>query len=103
MELTKRTVGDVTIFDLDGKPTIGFKLKTANAEAIIKDPRFLRAPYVGRYGGVSMDASAVQDWEEVRTLVLESYALIAPKRSLAKMAGKPATPRQSAPKAHRER
>ena len=87
----------------DGKPVIGFKLKMANADAVIKDPRFRRAPYVGRHGWVSMDASDVKDWGEVRALVLESYELIAPKRTLAKMVDKPAAPRRSAPKAHRKR
>jgi hypothetical protein len=34
-----------------------------------------------------MDASAVGDWDEVRPLVLESYRLIAPRRTVAKMDG----------------
>ncbi|HYU42077.1 MAG TPA: hypothetical protein VEQ84_07995 [Vicinamibacteria bacterium] len=41
--------------------------------------RVSRAPYVGHKGWVSMDARGVDDWDEVRPLVLESYRLIAPK------------------------
>ena len=73
-----------------GKVTIGFKLEMEHAEEILRDKRFERAPYVGHKGWVSMDASGVKDWEEVRRLVLESYRLIAPKRTLAKLAGQAA-------------
>jgi predicted DNA-binding protein (MmcQ/YjbR family) len=70
-----------------GKPTIGFKLEMEHAAEAIKHPRFTRAPYVGHKGWVSMDATGVTDWEKVRTLIFESYRLIAPKRSLAKYMG----------------
>ena len=68
-----------------GKPVIGFKLEMEHADEVIKDPRFRRAPYVGHKGWVSMDASAVRDWAEVRPYILESYRLIAPKKSWAKL------------------
>jgi predicted DNA-binding protein (MmcQ/YjbR family) len=66
-----------------GRQVLGFKLEMAHARAVVKDPRFWPAPYVGHKGWVSMDASRVEDWEEVRQMVLESYRLIAPKRTLA--------------------
>lgn len=70
-----------------GKPVIGFKLEMEHADEVIKDPRFWRAPYVGHKGWVSMDASTVRDWDEVRPYILESYRLIAPKKSWAKLRG----------------
>ena len=70
-----------------GRAVIGFKLDMDHADAIIQDPRFWRAPYVGHKGWVSMDAGAVDDWSEVRPLVLESYRLIAPRRTVAKLGG----------------
>jgi predicted DNA-binding protein (MmcQ/YjbR family) len=71
-----------------GKETIGFKLDMEHADILVRnDPRFTRAPYVGHKGWVSMDANAVKEWDEVRTLVLESYRLIAPKKTLAKLDG----------------
>jgi predicted DNA-binding protein (MmcQ/YjbR family) len=73
--------------DEKGRTVIGFKLDMDHADAIIQDPRFWRAPYVGHKGWVSMDATQVRDWEEVRPLVLESYRLIAPKRTLARLEG----------------
>jgi len=69
-----------------GKKVIGFKLEMDHADAMLDDPRFWRAPYVGHKGWVSMDATRVREWEEVRILIQESYRLIAPKKSLAKLA-----------------
>lgn len=69
----------------NGRSVIGFKLPKKQAVEIVKDPRFWPAPYVGKHGWVSMDASAVKDWEEVKGFVLVSYRLIAPKKLLARM------------------
>jgi predicted DNA-binding protein (MmcQ/YjbR family) len=73
--------------DEKGKKVIGFKLEMDHADAMLDDPRFWRAPYVGHKGWVSMDATQVRHWEEVRLLIHESYRLIAPKKSLAKLPG----------------
>jgi len=68
--------------DENGRTVIGFKLEMDHADAVIQDPRFWRAPYVGHKGWVSMDASALDDvdWDEVKALVRESYGLIAPRK-----------------------
>ncbi len=68
-----------------GKGSIGFKLEMAHAAEIVSRPGFSRAPYVGHKGWVSLDVASISDWGEVRELVHESYRLIAPKRSLAKL------------------
>jgi predicted DNA-binding protein (MmcQ/YjbR family) len=89
--------------DEGDEPVIGFKLEKEHADTAIQDPRFTRAPYVGHKGWVSMDVSGVRDWEKVRPLILESYRLIAPKKTLAKLgespaasASRPRTPRAAA-------
>ena len=64
---------------------MSFKLEMAHAFAITQTPGFWPAPYVGHKGWVSMDVTCVTDWDAVRELILESYRLIAPKRSLAKL------------------
>jgi len=79
-----------------GRAVIGFKLDMDHADAVVQDARFSRAPYVGHKGWVSMDASAVRDWDEVRPLVLESYRLIAPKRTVAKLGAPASRPTPSA-------
>jgi predicted DNA-binding protein (MmcQ/YjbR family) len=81
-----------------GRVVIGFKLDMDHADAIIQDPRFWRAPYVGHKGWVSMEAGGVDDWDEVRPLVLESYRLIAPRRAVAKLDGGAAPAPQTGPK-----
>jgi predicted DNA-binding protein (MmcQ/YjbR family) len=60
-----------------GKPKIGFKLTKPHADAAVNDPRFERAPYVGKHGWVSMDATAIDDWKQVAAMIHESYGLIA--------------------------
>lgn len=75
-----------------GKGSIGFKLEMAHAAAIVERPGFTRAPYVGHKGWVSLDTDSVRDWDEVRALVHESYRLIAPKKSLAKLSPSAKTP-----------
>jgi len=85
--------------DHGGKVSIGFKLEREHADAAIQDPRFVRAPYVGAHGWISMDLGGVRDWGEVRALILESYRLIAPKRlwAVVQGSGRVTAPR-SAPK-----
>jgi predicted DNA-binding protein (MmcQ/YjbR family) len=77
-----------------GRMTIGFKLERPHADLVVDGDRYRRAPYVGQHGWVSMDAGRIDDWDLVRAFVLESYRLIAPKSSQAKMAsdaaGRPA-------------
>jgi predicted DNA-binding protein (MmcQ/YjbR family) len=66
--------------DHGGKATLGFKLEREHADAVVQDPRFARAPYVGAHGWISMDAAGIRDWNEVRAFLVESYRLIAPRR-----------------------
>ena len=51
-----------------------------HADAVIQDARFWRAPYVGKYGWVSMAVTPKTNWRQVKAFVEESYRLIAPKR-----------------------
>ncbi len=65
--------------DEKGRLAIGFKLEMDHADAVIQDPRFWRAPFVGRYGWVSMGVTPRMNWKQVKAFVAESYRLIAPK------------------------
>ena len=64
---------------------VGFKLEREHARELCLRPGFRPAPYVGHKGWVQLDLAAVSNWDALRELVLESYRLIAPKRSLAKL------------------
>lgn len=67
------------IGDEKGRLAIGFKLEMDHADAVIQDPRFWRAPFVGRYGWVSMGVTPRMNWKQVKAFVEESYRLIAPR------------------------
>ena len=84
-----------------GKRVVGFKLEMSHASIAVQIRGFSRAPYVGHKGWVSLDTDSIKDWDEVREMILESYRLIAPKKSLAKLnAAAPASSKGS-PKASR--
>jgi len=57
----------------------------SHARSVVKDARFWPAPYVGKHGWVSMDVARRKSWDEVSALIRESYGLIAPKASRAKL------------------
>lgn len=69
----------------DGKQVMGVKLSMSHARAVVKEARFWPSPYVGKHGWVSMDVTQRKSWAEVAALIRESYQLIAPKASLAKL------------------
>jgi predicted DNA-binding protein (MmcQ/YjbR family) len=69
----------------DEKVTIGMKLEKLHANARIQEPHIWPAKYVGQHGWITIDTGGIDDWNEIQDLVLESYRLIAPKRSLAKL------------------
>jgi predicted DNA-binding protein (MmcQ/YjbR family) len=71
--------------DDDGKQVMGVKLSMSHARAVVKEARFWPSPYVGKHGWVSMDVAQRKSWDEVAALIRESYELIAPKASLAKL------------------
>lgn len=67
-----------------GTPSLGFKLAMDHQSEVVRREGWHVAPYVGKHGWVSVEAGAVDDWDEISACVLESYMLIAPKRSIAK-------------------
>jgi predicted DNA-binding protein (MmcQ/YjbR family) len=69
----------------EGKPVMGVKLEMAHARRVVEESRFWPAAYVGKHGWVSMDVSQRKSWDEVGALIRESYGLIAPKSSRAKL------------------
>jgi hypothetical protein len=69
----------------DGPYAITLGLEPEHAAALVKrDPRF--RPYPRDRRGVVLEVSKVKGWREVRALVLESYALMAPRKAAAKPA-----------------
>ncbi|MBX6385786.1 MAG: MmcQ/YjbR family DNA-binding protein [Microbispora sp.] len=78
----------------DGR-SLTFKAGPGVQEALVaSDPgRFFVPPYVGRNGWVGARLDVDQDWEEMAGLIEDSYRLIAPKRLVRLLGGRPPAPR----------
>ena len=63
-----------------GHLTVCFKLAVPDAEAALADPRFLKTPYIGDKGWVSLIVDQRPDWKLVGKLALNSYWLVAPRK-----------------------
>lgn len=64
-----------------GEFSIAVKVGKKEQSIFLRDDRFFRTPYVGRYGWVSLRCNAAAiDWNELGTLVEASYRMIAPRR-----------------------
>ena len=88
--------------DEAGEMCIGIRT-TLDKQAILvdSDKRFSIAKYVGKYGGIDMRLDPKPDWNEVEDFIVESYRLIAPKKRLAELDGKPSKKAQPAKKTAR--
>jgi predicted DNA-binding protein (MmcQ/YjbR family) len=66
-----------------GRPQIGLKMEPNQSELMMKLPGIEKAPYSRKGDGwVTIDPDTFNDWEEIETLLIESYRLIAPKRTV---------------------
>ena len=79
----------ISVFALeDGHWSVTFKVAKSEVELFLSDPRFVRTPYVGRHGWISLKLDPVQpDWEEVAELLRTSYRNNASKRLAAQLDG----------------
>lgn len=65
----------ITVFGAeDGAWSLCFKVGTSNMDLFLKDPRFVKTPYIGKHGWVSLKLDPkTPDWEEVEELLCTSY------------------------------
>ncbi len=69
--------------DDDGVMCMGIRVSLSRQKQLVRsDPRFSIAKYVGKYGGVDMRLGPRPDWKEVRSFIVESYKIMAPKRAV---------------------
>ena len=64
-----------------GEWAVCCKVPKRHQPLFLKDPRFYRAPYVGRHGWVSLRVVGRLNWEEIEELVTGSYRLVRGPRS----------------------
>ena len=67
------------IYCFPGEASMTVKVPKDALIGLLDDPRFALAPYVGRFGWLTMQLVEPVDWIEVESLVRGSYRLIAPK------------------------
>lgn len=67
-----------------GRPGVWLKAGPGNQELMIRDDprRFFRPPYVGAAGWIGVRLDEDPPWDEIATLVEDSWRLIAPKKLL---------------------
>jgi predicted DNA-binding protein (MmcQ/YjbR family) len=76
-----------------GHLTICFKLSPGDAAAALRDAaRFLKTPYIGDKGWVSLIVDEPPDWRRVTELLLKSFCEVAPDDVRARLLA-PATRR----------
>ncbi len=67
-----------------GRPRIGLKMEAYQSEVMMKLPGIEKAPYSRKGDGwVTIDPGVFDDWDEIERLLVGSYRLIAPKRTVA--------------------
>lgn len=87
--------------EYDGRLNVGFKTTKEHQAELVRDPRFIVAPYVGKHGWVCQYVELAFAWSELEEHVLSSYRLIAPRSLVADLDG--ATRGPDAPAAHQAR
>jgi predicted DNA-binding protein (MmcQ/YjbR family) len=85
-----------------GSPRVGLKTEKHEAELMMRLPGIEQAPYSRKgTGWVTIDPGVFDDWDEIERLIVGSYRLIAPKRTVSlldstQQRSKTASPRKPA-------
>jgi predicted DNA-binding protein (MmcQ/YjbR family) len=66
--------------DHEGVPSLGIKTDVETQAALVKRGRFVKTPYVGQHGWVSIADAESVDWETVEELIVDTYRVVAPKK-----------------------
>lgn len=77
---TFRVRNKIFVISAEDAAMISLKADADELDPLLADERFTPAPYLGRFGWVSMVLAGRVSWGEVDELVRTSYALIAPRR-----------------------
>jgi len=64
----------------DGVPGLSIKSDKEQQYLLLQKGGYVKTPYIGQHGWVSLDHTAVPDWDELAGLIKEGYLLAAPKR-----------------------
>lgn len=70
-----------------GRPSITFKVDPEFQRLLCESGDYFVAPYVGRHGWVYVLTDSGVNWDEIESLVVESYRLAATQRMLHELDG----------------
>ncbi len=71
--------------DYRGHQCLVVKVDKGQQGGFLRDSRFFSAPYIGKYGWISLILDREVDWEEIRSLLDTSYKQVALKRMMTAM------------------
>lgn len=60
--------------------SLSIKADKANQALLVSRGPYVRTPYIGQHGWVSVDQPLKHDWPEIEGLIEDGYRLAAPKR-----------------------
>jgi predicted DNA-binding protein (MmcQ/YjbR family) len=66
----------------DGRGSMSIKADLYTQDRLIRGGGYVRTPYIGQHGWVSVEAGSEPDWRELEELVVDGYRRAAPKRLL---------------------
>lgn len=70
--------------EINGRPSLGLKMEKNESVMLMKAPGVEKAPYSRPGDGwVVIDPNVFDDWDEIERLIVDSFRLIAPKRTVA--------------------
>ncbi|WP_435167729.1 MmcQ/YjbR family DNA-binding protein [Paenibacillus glycanilyticus] len=61
-------------------PRLSIKATKEQQYLLLEQGGYVKTPYIGHHGWVSVDMEAVPNWDELNVLIQEAYLLAAPKR-----------------------
>ena len=69
----------------DNEGSLSIKSDHTTQAALIKQGPYIKTPYIGQHGWVSLFGDMKIDWDEVAELVEDAYRLAAPKKLLKEL------------------
>ena len=67
---------------LKGEASLSIKADPTTQSLLVQRGPYIRAPYIGQHGWVTLWGDQEFDWDEIAQLAHDAYRLVAPKRLL---------------------
>jgi predicted DNA-binding protein (MmcQ/YjbR family) len=66
----------------EGAGSLSIKCDLTTQDALIRSGRYVRTPYIGQHGWITIMGDARLDWAEIEELVEDAYRMSAPRKLL---------------------